>query len=419
MPENVKSLEFEKKLIDVQLTLSQLNEKVGSIDTEAISSLQQRIEDLEDLIMVEQAGILELKKMMEEQAQPTVTPGVEEKIKKLEAEIESSMQKAPPSSVEIETLREKVSDVEGKFYSVISSVESSIKNINEDVKNLKERPAPKAGVDFDLFSSKIENLKRSLDDVLKKKLEIDMKISEFDQKFEIIEDKIRESFSERILDEMKLSKRELVAINARTDSLERVIRDVISTIEKLESGVGKLESIEKVTLLGKDIDKKIQRFKFIEEEVTRLSTRIESIYDSIDKRLDKIRGVDEKFSEVKQVIDKLSKEIDSNKIQILDRAKKDDIEDIRSKLSRIERGAAKEDVMKTVESYMSDMGDMVNSVKREVDEKISGMRSFMEPQFSGDDIKSLIEKMVTLEVRIRTLENSLTQNKGMEPIILE
>ncbi|MHA1743339.1 MAG: hypothetical protein ACTSV6_03695, partial [Candidatus Heimdallarchaeota archaeon] len=48
-------LQIEKRFVDLEVALGELNEKIKKVDVKAISEMKQRMEDIEDLIMVEQA----------------------------------------------------------------------------------------------------------------------------------------------------------------------------------------------------------------------------------------------------------------------------------------------------------------------------------------------------------------------------
>ncbi|MEM5806003.1 MAG: hypothetical protein QXM85_02285, partial [Candidatus Aenigmatarchaeota archaeon] len=84
-------LQLQKKVADLELTMTELKEALSKFDTAVIDDLKQRVEDIEDLTMVENAAVIELKKMLEstksEQPQETISPQLEERLKTLEEKV--------------------------------------------------------------------------------------------------------------------------------------------------------------------------------------------------------------------------------------------------------------------------------------------------------------------------------------------
>ena len=103
---------------------------------------------------------------------------------------------------------------------------------------------------------------------------------------------------ENLKHEVDGMRRDVSVISSRLDSLENVSHDFADNMIKMDSTIHKFESFEKASALGKELEAKVEEFRFIEGEIRRLSNRIESIYDSIDKRLDKVKNVEKKFPEL-------------------------------------------------------------------------------------------------------------------------
>jgi len=82
-------LKVEKRVIDLELVIAELKESLKVIDVKAISDLKQKIEDLEDLVWVQDAGMIELKKILDSMqskiAELTVPPELQEKISSIES----------------------------------------------------------------------------------------------------------------------------------------------------------------------------------------------------------------------------------------------------------------------------------------------------------------------------------------------
>ncbi len=386
-------LQLEKRLVDIELAVTELKESAKSTNLSMIPELQQKIEDVEDLIMVEQAGIIELKKMMEESKpeKPAIPENFEERMKSIEssipnfvekAELESKVediqkslppQAAEPTSVEMEGLYNRLAQLENNLPALKSQIDNFSKELYEKVKELSMKATEvKPGIDFDLLSSKIEAEGKNIDELFKKKLELDLKIGGAIKKIDILESKIRESPSEKILDEIRSNREEIISTNAKFDSLERVSRELMGDIQNVQNSVKKFETLEKVSLISKDIEEKIDRFKFIEEETRRVSSRVESIYDSIDKRLDKIKSLEKKVPELTEIVSKLREGMDKTKAEMS--------KDVNKKLEKIraieERVPELTDtVSKLREEMDKNKAEILDKTKKEMSEKIASMGS--------------------------------------------
>lgn len=332
-------LRLEKRLVDLELAVTELKESIKSIDVSMVPDLKQKVDDVEDLIMVEQAGILELKKMLEESKpeKPAIPEDLEGRLKTIEDNIpnlvekidlesrledmqkeqkEVSPKEIKPAPVEIESLYNKITQLETSLSALKSQTDNISKELYEKVKeiSLKATEFKQPTIDLDLLSSKIESGKRSVDELSKKKIELDLKIEEISKKMEILENSMGESPKQELVDGLKLNRREIVATNARIDSLERVARELMGDVQNFGKSVKNFESIEKISLLSKNIEEKLERSKFIEEEIKRLASKVEMIYDEIDKRLEKVRGLEKDYSEN---ISNLVESTESNKKEII------------------------------------------------------------------------------------------------------
>ncbi len=338
-------LQMEKRFVDLETNISEISEKVKEMDLTPINELRQKADDIEDLIMVEQAAIIELKKMLEGSKSAEIPPELTDKVSKLEESLSNlvgksefqktiedlkkelaDMQPNAPSPYEMELLHDKLKRVDDNFASFKTTVDRTLKELYEKSKDVATRIAEvKTPIDLDLVNSKISSLKDTIGSIEKKKMEIDLKFSEMNKKLELIESEVKNLPTERFFDEVNLNKKDLVATNMRIDSVERVYKDLINTIRELENSVRKFDSLENIHGLSKDIEDKIARFKFVEDELRRLSIRMESMYSGMDEKISNVSQVERKVSEILDSINNLRRELDKQRLEILDRVKKDDL----------------------------------------------------------------------------------------------
>jgi hypothetical protein len=282
----------------------------------------------------------------------------------------------------------------------------------------------KPGIDFDLLSSKIESLRISLDSMMKRKIEMDLKIVEMEKKFEIIENRIRESISEKIMDEIKFNKKDLMTANIRVDSLERVSRELISTVQNLENSMKKFENIDKMTSFGKDVEEKIERFKFVEEESRRLSGRMELMYDSIDKKLEKMKFLEKKTEEISSSVEILRKDTNATRLIALDRAKKEDLKNLYKMMDDIKGKTNVGEVNKFMASMEGRIASIERNYKKDIEVFVSTFQARMSemgktPTVFDSQIGELLNKIIFLESRMIALENVMQEPSKTQPVILE
>ncbi len=413
-------LQLEKRLVDLELAVTELKESIKSIDVSMVPDLNQKVEDVEDLIMVEQAGILELKKMMEESKpeKPAIPEDLEGRLKSIEDNIPNLMGKVEfesrleevqkelpkeekPTPVEIEGLYDKITGLETSLSTLKSQTDNISKELYEKVNeiSLKATGVKKSPIDLDLLSSKIEAGKRSIDEFSKKKIELDLKVEEISKKMEILENNMGESPGQELIDGLKLNRREIVATNARIDSLERVARELMGDVQNFEKSIRNFESIEKISLLSKNIEEKLERSRFIEEEIKRLASKVEMIYDEIDKRLEKLRGLDKDYSES---ISNLIESTEANKKEIL-------------KIKKGETGNFEKIIQESRNTIEEKFGEIEKNMHQINKPQISELRNTIENINSS--LNNLNEKILLLENEQQNLNHKIAKpeiNKEIE-----
>lgn len=460
-------LQMEKRFVDLEMSISELKDKLKDINAESVTDLQQKINETEDLMFVEQAGITELKKVMEQIAsKPGLPPEFEEKIKnlenlpikfeekinlleksvsdlvgrdelherlgKIEKDIAVLAGKAVPTSVEMETIHERLGKIEkdistGKgaptpveleaihnsmgelqtnLVSLRNRTEGILRELYEKMKVLESRsPVLRPGFDFDLLSSKIAALRVNLDDISKRLSENSLKISEFDTRFEIVNNKIRESASEQFLDELKNNRKDLINTNVRVDSLERVARELMTSVQSTETSMKNFESIENITSLSKNVEEKLERFKFIEDEMRRLSSRIEMIYQNIDNELEKIRITEKKTTQISESVSELAGEVDRNRVDVLSGVRRDELDKLKSSFE--ERIAFLEG------NYKKDVDSVLSLLRAQVSELKSPANIF------DAQISELVNRLVSLESRLAAIERIIQEPSKVQPVVIE
>ncbi len=358
-------LQIEKRVIDLETTISELSSRLKEVEeslrnkveeTPEVEKIKERIDELEDLIMVEQAGIIELKKMLQKPRRIKLPKAVTEKIKEMEkkiSELEKKREETKKSS-----LGKEVEEIKTSLEELKTKVENSLSIFDEKIKRIESSPVVQT-LDIDLFSSRIDELKKNLDKLAKEQLQVDLRIGEWERRFELLNEKLKSSYPGQIVEELKSLRKGLVTLNARTESLERVSRDLIKQVTSLDSSYRKLENLEKIIEINREMENKIERFKLVEDTVRRLSTKVEAIYEELDKKLLTLKNLEESLEDIKEKVSKLDsslfKKVSKEELEIFkreisskieDQLKRTDIENIRKEV-KMEIEKIKNEIKKT------------------------------------------------------------------------
>lgn len=409
MPEEAKSsekvedkfklslLQIEKRFVDLEVAIGELGEKLKAVDVTTVAELKQRMDDIEDLIMVEQAGVLELKKMLEEaqkraEAPPvvptavsispeelekvasTVTAKWEERFVNLEKKLAAIQIPEIPKTFpfpEADELKKQIQSITNQLKNLEFTLNSEIgyvkeKMITEDlvqtiisemsdlrteygreIREIKEKvgSAP-LYADIQFLSNRVKDLKLAVDNLLNMRIEIDSKILNIERSLVEMEGAKLPSGLER---EIENTKRELIANGKKILALERTVQEASKKFESLNVG---------------EIGKKLEMIR----EVETLYSRINEIYSDLQRKVDSI-----------------------------------------SKLTPI-----------NIESKIKNLEEKIDEVQysiKDLDNKIA--KQEIPTHVFDAQMNELMEKIIFLETRLRALERMLQQPAKAEPIILE
>ncbi len=488
---------MEKRFVELEMTISELSERLKAGQIESIKVLNQRVEGIEDLILVEQAGLGELKKMMERadtrfqtaiELDKRLESRLEGKLKgKLEEElehklstVENKMADVKKSLASVEELAktaaekaEKPSELPDETKERISLIEKEIAKIKtsspvesispleigelrtrmkeleaqtsvtgqlvNDLKSVIDEKIKAAVKDvqfgtagFEFMNSKIESLKAGIDVLGDKRIEIDMKMSGLEEKISLLERRGKDSLPDKLLDEVKTSKRELSTNKVKIESLERVVRELTAHMQKIENTAKRFESLERLTNLKKEVDEKLRRFKFLEEGMSKLSDRVEFMYNDLDKRLMSIKNQKKDIDHLSGNISELIKTIEQIRIDMKNRVDRKDLEKkllaVEDKIGyELEKMKAQEAKWKKEKELPEDLKNAVDNLSMRMSEieralemvqsSISELPQRAQPPPAYDaHLKELVNKLVFLESKLAAMESTFQKPR---PVVLE
>ena len=327
-------IQMDERFINLELAIGDLNEKIKSLDLKAISDLKQKIEDLEDMAMVENFGVLELKKLLDtwekkienvskenklplspenlNEISSLVLPNlessialkVEERLSKIgnvtaPADIASLEKKVSSLSNQLNTLiidvREKNKTVDQEMIQKIVSEISDLRTeFSKEIIYLKEKiegeKSTKSEIDIKFLGSRVNTLKETIDYILNRKTELDLKVQNLEKGLAVMR-----GMTEQIIPDENLKR-----LDIKIDSLEKGI----------ENWEKKFENLERLAGISQEFERKLEAIKKTEGQVEHFMMPIE-----INRRLEVL---EEKINSLKEEIEQPKEKPYESKPDILD-----------------------------------------------------------------------------------------------------
>ena len=432
-------LQLQKRMTDLEVAISELKESVetGAGKAGDVAELGQRVEDVEDLIMVEQAGIMELQKMMQQ---------AQEHFQSLGAEVPEETEKR------IETLESDIDTLKtGRQQTIdLGPFKNQLGMVQDDVEELKRIVEAGAGAKIDFITSRLDNINARLGEYANKNVETDLKVEGLEKSLAVVENRMAGATPAGINEKLENNKKDMTMISAKLESAESVIRNLSVQVNELDSQLKKIGSFEKMSLLSKQVEDKIERFKFIEDELRRLSSRMEMLYSSIDQRMEKLNSFDAEMKKNTKNVLALADEVDKNRVGLLAAVKKDELSDAlnrrteelnkkmdanisnmtaelestKQKLKKFSDALAEGNIqakLSEIESKLRMVEDTnmraVEDLSRMLDSKIAEVH---EPTAVFEtQMGELLDRMIFLESRLAAVESKMQKLISAQPIVLE
>lgn len=473
-------LNFQKRFVDLEFAISEIASRIKDIDPENIKTFNQRVEALEDMIMVEQAGVHELKQIMQNVDnvfQTTATlrdvEDMRERVRRVEnlaraaAEMtDMPAELSPETQQRLRSLEQNVSELRDKTVEVVSPMEvaemrrglgglderlslmrlsvddlkrSIDKRIQDGIKSAQITTA-----DFGFIDTKVNGLKSAIDILSDKRLETEMKMEEIRQHLAGMRAGGESGpVDEKLMEELRGMRREVEAAKLRMDSVERVVQETALTAHEAEAAARRFEGFERLSGLQADVDEKLRRFRFVQDELGRLSGRIEMMYDGMDKKFAELRAAERGMEDVKREVADTRKEVEMVSVGMRRAASKEELEDVatdarlaRDLEGRMEdlgtqvrkidmaynRSASQAGVSSEVLSILKEMDDRVGNVERTMAEA-QGNAPAAPGQMNAQDVEArmgdIVDKLVYLESRLSALEAVFQTSSRTQAVVIE
>jgi predicted nucleic acid-binding Zn-ribbon protein len=254
---------MERRFVDLEDAISEIVNRLdtlgeGGEDGSAVEDLNNRIDELEDHIAAEQAGIKELKGILsnidQNLDQKLDTKSVEEKIKEVENVVHVITKR-------LEKHADKPAKIDEKIIGRVGDLEAELSGLKGEIgaakmEMLKQKDVKK-GPDFEnIAHMEIGKLKQDLKDVERR----------IEQKIEVLKEGVDRNVStapakdpdvegiKRELQEMRTYREEIENAKARMDSLGESIGGLKSRIDNIHIPSGKFATLDHLAGFKREVD---------------------------------------------------------------------------------------------------------------------------------------------------------------------
>lgn len=383
-------------VLHLEKKVSELEERIKSVEKSlekaGLEELKKRLEDLEDLVMVENALTLEIKKMME-------------------------------SSSELVDLRDRVKNIEN----ILTSVS------HEKLEELKRVKAE----DLARLSQRVESIEEDLS-LLRKQIST----TDFKELKESVEKKLAEGVISKSIKEILEIQNMVLKNESRIDNIEKSIEVLRASLKELQPALG-LENVKKIGILSNEIARKI-------EETRELVARFDALQSNLERKIGKVSTIENELGNIKVWMDNLSKEFESINAKIFELRKRQEenriyltekilahtegvlkeVQDLltqtKNEVSEIveskvnEKLLGSESLRKQVEELASRITTVEESNKKEIESMKTALQEMKEMQvFPEERLNELMSRNVYLEDKISALEKIIKELTKVSPIVLE
>ena len=379
-------LHLEKKVSELEERMKSVEK---SLEKVGIEDLEKRLEDLEDLVMVENALMVEIKKMME-------------------------------SSSELIDLKDRVKNIENSLSSLTSVGPEKVKA--EDLSRLSQR---------------IESIEKDLSFLRKQ-----ISTTDFNELKESVEKRLAEGVISKNIKEILEIQNMVLKNESRIDNIEKSIENLKTSLKELQPTLG-LENVKKIGVLSNEVARRI-------EETRELVARFNALQSDIEKRITKITTIEDELGNIKVWMDKLSKEFESINAKIFELTKRQEenriyltekilaqtegvlkeVQDLlaqtKNEVSEIIESKVNEKLVdfgslrKQMEELANRMAKMEESDKKEIESLKTALQEMKEMQvFPEERLNELMSRNVYLEDKISALEKIIKELTKVSPLVLE
>ncbi|MCD6496516.1 MAG: hypothetical protein J7K54_04565 [Candidatus Aenigmarchaeota archaeon] len=343
-------------------------------------------------------------------------------IKLLEEKIESKLRNVIDTA-NVEITDKRVKKLERRL--------EILENALRDTKAVADSSSQSVGnydKQFTMMKTEIERMKALMDSVKESKNIIDEKFQRLSETFaevrsvvyqreakskeeEMLLDKLKDTVSQvdtaRIMKEFTTRDEQMRDINTRLERLERsskMLNENMNRIKGLMTDIGSLENIMKGS---KHVGEKLEKIQEIEERMKARSSKLDSIYVDIKRKLDEFAEYKVKQDQLTSLTEDTMKNIEELTRRMADYASKTDIENIKEQLNVVKEMASKASVSPAPAAATSPLQDE----KEEIETLLATLEeNHKNNEISDEEYQKAKEanmmKLAEIEKKMKSAESS-------------
>lgn len=399
-------LSIEKRFVELEGAFGDLSQKVQNIKLPDTQDLEQRISDLEDLIYVEEAGIEELKGILEEkgetpatseEVQKIIEPIVEKVKSEMNAELDKIKNAEPVDVGHIEELNKRIDDIKSDFEKRLEDLgKTQLPNAdNEKINELRDE-LNKTKAELEAQLSEIFNNEAMNPELQKKTDEMQAKIIELEAKWNALH---------HFRAELDNLKNKIETLNPQ------VVKSLITEISDLRIETGR--DI-------REIKQKVGNVPLF-ADVQFLSNRIKDLKMAVDSLLNMRVELDAKILNMERNLAEgnmggeatvnLISEVEDTKKQLFEMQRKLSMFD--SKLKEMSKAEMMEMDQTKISNEIKVLYSKINNIYADVERKAQSMKEFAPIDFENR-ISDLNSKISSIENQLNNLRPENVDDKIAE-----
>ena len=375
----ILKLETERRLANVELSLTKMEEEVKKISSE-FPSIKDRTEEIEDLINIINLGLVQFK----------------EKFKEFEEKTQNIEKNLKPLKDELETISESIKKIEEKIEETNARIE--ILEPLKEWKDKEEEEREKLRRELDTISTSLKSIQRTIE--LLNLEDVSKRFSIFEGKLAGVEAEV--SRIKELMKDASTLESDVNLLKMRMKELRSSVLDSLNKVDELEMKINKkLAALETFTVRGEHLAMIDETSKLVKEES-----------EKIRKMKEEIEGI---FTQVSTLRDHIMRELSS-----LEKYKAD-IEEVRNivnenrmKIEELEKSGTQTQAEKIIGDYLVKLEELNRKVddlekKLEVPREVGNEEVKTQIQTLRDSVRAVQEKLKGLERQNALLLQRVTE----------
>ena len=375
----ILKLETERRLANVELSLTKMEEEVKKISSE-FPSIKDRTEEIEDLINIINLGLVQFK----------------EKFKEFNEKTQNIEKNLKPLKDELETISESIKKIEEKIEETNTRIET-LEPLKE-WKDKEEEEREKLRKELDTISTSLKSIQRTIE--LMNLEDVSKRFSIFEGKLAGVEAEV--SRIKELIKDTSTLESDVNLLKMRIKELRSSVLDSLNKVDELEMKINKkLAALETFTVRGEHLAMIDETSKLVKEEsekIRKMKEEIEGIFTQVSTLRDHIMRELSSLEKYKADIEEVKNIVNENRI----------------KIEELEKSGTQTQAEKIISDYLVKLEELNRKVndlekKLEVPREVGNEEVKTQIQTLRDSVRVIQEKLKNYENSLASLQKTLDE----------